>query len=176
MNYINLLTNPQTTSLSENLLPSFYVMLGAWISIFIMFGLVSYFLYTPLKENVEARRMKIKTDIDSAEILNKEASEDRIKAEKELKNVKAEAKQILTNSKSQADSERSEIIETAKTKADSMLEEARTQGKREVEQAKAAAEAEIANIAIMAAEKLIEKELDESTNTKLVEELISSIK
>ncbi len=152
-----------------------WVFLGVLITILILWLLTSRFLYRPMSNHVSKRRDKIKSDIDNAEKMNIEATADREKAAKELKGVKREAKKIMELSKQQAEDERKEIISKAQSQSESMLDGARNQIEKETAKAKEKANKDVASLAIMAAEKIIEKEVDTATNKKMVQDLIKKV-
>ncbi len=117
-----------------------------------------YFLYTPVLKLLSEREEKIKKGVEDAE----KASIARGEADAEkgvvLKDARVKAEAIVAEAKTHALSRGESIVNDAEAKAVRVLEEAQKRGEEEALRARKASEAEIAQAAILAAEKiLIEK-------------------
>ena len=146
------------------------------INFLIVVGLLNYFLFDPLKERLAERRETIKKGVADA----KEAEKARFQAEEQAQEVVAEAKK-----------EKHDILESAREQAESVKEQAAQEGKERAEEIKEIAHKKIANdraqmerelegqvgqLAILAAEKVLEREVDEDDHNQLVAELITTAK
>ncbi len=146
------------------------------ISLFIVFGLTAIFFWKPMKQHLEIRKTNIETNIDAASY-TKTAAENNWKEAKLAKSkVKEEAKEIISNSKNLADKERREILEKAKKEQENLIQKTREQIEKEKEQLKDDIRQEILSTSLVAAEKILEKELNADTNKKMINELIDSLK
>ncbi len=159
----------------QGLIPTVAVVIGTVISLLIVFWIISYFVYFPVKDIVEKRSNKIRTDLVTAEKLNTEASKSLKRAQSAIHSSKNEATEIVAKSIGEASFVKNEIITTAKSKAETIVEQARTQIVHEQKEAEAQINDEIAKIAMLAATKIIEKEINPETNKKLINDLINEL-
>lgn len=146
------------------------------ISLAIIFILATVFFWKPMKNHLKIRKENIETNIDAASYTRKVAEQEYIKAANKNKGAKEEAKQLMSQTKELANKEKREILEKAKYEQDQLIERSRAQIEKEKEQLKDEIRQEIISTSIVAAEKILEKELDENANQKMVEELLNSIK
>ncbi len=146
------------------------------ISLTVIFILSSVFFWKPMKEHLKIRKENIETNIDAASYTRKVAEAEYSKAASKNKAAKDEAKQLMSQTKELANKERREILDRAKAEQDQLIERARTQIEKEKEQLKDEIRQEIISTSMVAAEKILEKELDANSNEKMVEELLNSIK
>lgn len=125
----------------------------------LLVGVLWYFLYTPILKLLEEREEKIKkgvVDAEHAEHARKEADVEKIKI---LKEAHGEASQIVTRGTLHAEEKEKALLQEASEKiardiasAKALSEELKTKAIKE-------SEAEIAKLAILGAEKVLQKEL-----------------
>jgi len=126
------------------------------INFAVLAGLLTYFLYKPVLKILEDREEKIKQGIKDAEdaaLAKTQASEEKrailTQAQKEAQEVDAKAKAF-------AKEKEVEIIATAQAKADEVVKAAEAKSTFLKEQALKESEAEIARLAMLAAEKVLQ--------------------
>ncbi len=146
------------------------------ISLFIIVALTFIFFWKPMKELLAERKLKIETNIESAANANKLAELNWKESKDSKQEVKAEARTIISESRTQADKERREILDKAKQEQDALIMKSREQIEKEKEQLKDDIRNEILSTSILAAEKILEKELDSDANNKMVNELLEALK
>jgi F-type H+-transporting ATPase subunit b len=157
------------------ILPPVNELIWGTLSFLIVLGLIWKFGWPGIKKGMEARTERIRTDLEAAD------------------SAKAEAEGVLAGYQAQvadAKSEGSRIIEEARQTADSMKRDLQAQAEADIaamrqkaaadiESAKAQAMAdlrgEVATIAIGAAERVVEHNLDPETNKALVESFIDQV-
>ncbi len=150
--------------------------LSTLIALLIVFILTAVFFWTPIKKHLELRKNNITTNIDAASY-TRQVAENNWREAKEAKSmVKSEAKEIISDSKAQAEKERKEILDKAKNEQDILVEKTREQIEREKEQLKDDIRQEILSTSLVAAEKILEKELNAEANNKMINELLDSLK
>ncbi|MGL5979105.1 MAG: F0F1 ATP synthase subunit B [Erysipelotrichaceae bacterium] len=105
---------------------------------------------------------------------NRESSE-RVLADyrDQIKSAKSEASTIVEQAKHQAELERREIMARAKHEAELVKASAQAQIKRDRIEVQKAIKNEISEVAFLAAKKIVEKELDEASYQKYVDEFIT---
>lgn len=122
------------------------------------------------------REERIKYSLESAEKALKRAEQISDDNEKALREAEVKAQQIRKAAIEEAELIRNERIERSKEEADQIVEKAREAIKQEKQLAFKELHDEVARLAIDAASKIIEAELDEDKNRKLVNDFISDIK
>lgn len=144
-------------------------------STLILFILLGYLLFDPVKEALAKRTERIRGDIDSAKNLKNEAVELKSTYEDKLKDVDNESEEILAESRSKALDKEKEIVARAQEEAERILSRARLEIQREKEQAKDDIRKEIITVATIMASKFVEDTIDSEKKDALVAETINSM-
>ncbi len=117
---------------------------------------LSYFLYRPVLKLLSQREKTIADGVKSAE----EAKQAQAKTEEMRSGVLAEAhkqaEEVVTRAHDEGKRERSEIVGSAQKRADAALQDARMQAEELQRQALLQSEKEIARLAVLAAEKVLQ--------------------
>ncbi len=151
--------------------------LFAWILItFLLFMfLLAKFAWKPILSALKERENSIKDSLESAEIAMEQAKKISADNEKAMKEAESKAQEIRKQAIDEAEAVRQERIEKSRKEAEAMLEQARETIEQEKQKALVELRKEVADLAVQAASKIIESELDEQKNKKLVEEYIKDI-
>ena len=89
-----------------------------------------------------------------------------------IADIEGEGREIIKNAKQKADAQAKDIIEEANRQAAEMLKRAEEEIEREKLRAMADMKVQIANLAIFAAEKIIEKQLDYAGQQEMIAGII----
>lgn len=148
-----------------------------WVSISLIIFLVVMTKYAvPLiMDSLSERESRIKESLESAEkalARAEQISEDNKKA---LREAEQKAQKIRKEAIEEAEMLRAERIEKAKEEADQMLEQARQTIEQEKKRAMLELRDEVARLAVKSASVILESELDEEKNSKLVNNYIEDI-
>jgi F-type H+-transporting ATPase subunit b len=114
-----------------------------------------YFLYTPVLKILSEREAKIKQGVQDAEKAAVARKETDIEKGIVLKDARVEAESIVAHAKTHALEKGATIIHDAEAKALRVLEDAKARAEEEQVRARKASEAEIAQAAILTAEKIL---------------------
>ena len=79
---------------------------------------------------------------------------------------------MIENSKEHGEAQRKEIIEIAREEAERLKESARLEIEQQKEQAVTALREQVASLSVMIASKVIEKELNEEDQQKLINDYV----
>lgn len=152
-------------------LRDFLIQLCATILLFIV---VRVFLWKPITDLLEARRNQMDSELDSAKVHRENA----IKLEEELKAKYDEAKneiaKLLNDAISEGNSAKEAIIRDAKLEAKRRIELANEEIEAEIIQKQNDIKNQIVDIAFMAAEKIVGKEIEKDIYLKEVTNIIDS--
>jgi F-type H+-transporting ATPase subunit b len=146
--------------------------LGLFILLLI---LLSQFALKPLLRVMQQRQEHIENELRNAENARAE-SEKLMKEQREaIVAARQEANAIIERAKGVSEKEAAAILEAARQEAERIRVQAIADIAREREQAIAALKEEVSKISVAIAAKIIEKELDEQANRKLVEDYMSQV-
>lgn len=140
----------------------------------VMVFVVVKFFWKPIKANLDTRREYIKKNIDEAGKLNEEAQINLENSNKAIKDANVEARRIKENAETEALLARQKILNKAEEEASNKLKIAEEQIIKEREEAKQEIREEIINVAMMAASKIVEREINKEDNEKLVNDFLDN--
>ncbi|GAE27235.1 ATP synthase B chain [Halalkalibacter wakoensis JCM 9140] len=133
------------------------------------------FALKPLLGVMEKREQLVNENIDSAEKSRKDAESYIEDQRKELEKAKLEAQEIIQQAKKLSEQQGQDILEQARENAERLKDSALAEIQREKEQAVSALREQVAGLSVLIAKKVIEKELDEKAQEKLVEEYLKEV-
>ena len=143
-----------------------------WVTVLVLFLILKKFFFEKVHNFVVARENAVKDAFDNAELTNRKADEKLESYNKKIADIESEGREIIKNAKVKADRNANDIIDEAHQKADAMLIKA----KDEIEREKALALAEMRNqivvLALMAAEKIMEKDFELEGQEAFIDKII----
>lgn len=128
-----------------------------------------------IMDALSERESRIKESLESAEKALARAEKISKDNEKALREAEVKAQQIRKEAIQEAEMLRAERIEKSKEEAAQILEQARTTIEQEKKRALMELREEVARLAVAAAEKILDSEIDEQKNNKLVDNFIEDI-
>ena len=158
-----------TALLAQSLVtPSLGLIVWKTIAFLIFLGLLYWLGWEPITNALQEREEEIESSIQRAEAALKEAKEVQAENEKARRNAEQKAQSILREARESAEELREE--EKAKTRREiqQMKEQAQADIEREKQAALQELRDEVADLAIEAAEKIIEEDLDADRHRQLV--------
>jgi F-type H+-transporting ATPase subunit b len=145
------------------------------LSFLVLVFLMWKFAYPSVAKAMESRTNRIRKDLDDAERLKSEASTILDQYSAQLQDAKSEANRIIEEARQTADQLRRDLM----TRAEAEVAELRQRNIEDITAAKdrtlADLRQQVAEIAIAAAERVVERNLDRDTNSALVENFISQV-
>lgn len=144
-----------------------------WITVIVLFLVLKKFFFEKVKNFMETRSNSIQDAFDSAEAVNRRADEKMQNYTKRIANVEAEGREIIRNAKIKADAQAREIIEDANKQATEILNKAERNIEREKQKAMEEMRKEVAALAMMAAERIVEREIQNVGQDEIVDEVIN---
>jgi F-type H+-transporting ATPase subunit b len=158
---------------SKKIFPNIETVIVQLIATCILVFFVVKFFWAPIKKNIDQRRDYIKQNIDEAGKLNEEAHINLENSNKKIKDANVEARRIKDNAEAEALLARQNILDQAKVEAERKLQIAEEQIKKEKEEARQEIHDEIISVAMMAASKIVEREINTTDNEKLVNDFLN---
>lgn len=142
------------------------------INFLILVGILTKFLYRPFLDMLAKRKQSIKDALVNAELTNRRADEKMENYDRRIAKVEEEGREIIRNAKMKADAQARDIIDEANKQAADMIAKAETAIQKEKEKAMVDMKHEIAALAILAAEKIVEHEIQKVGQEAVVDEII----
>lgn len=139
------------------------------INIVVLYLLLRILLYKPVSKFMSARTARIEKQLADAAQTLADAGHTKESYDALLCNADAEAQKKLLESNRQANEQAAGILESANTRAGQILQEAREKAKEERHAAVSALEGQITDMAITLAGQILQREVNEEDNHKVIE-------
>lgn len=145
------------------------------IAIFVLFLILSYFLFNPARKMLQDRQNKIKNELDDARNNMEQAAGLKEEYEAKIRDINKEAEEILSDARRRAMENENEIIAKAKEEAARIMEKARTVPKLEKQKMADEVKREMIGIATMMAGKAVSVSMNADIQDSLVKETLKEI-
>lgn len=149
------------------------ILLG--INIFILFFALSYLLFNPVRNMLNKRTERIRTDLDTAAEDKKTAAELKLEYETKIKEIDKEAEAILAEARKKALKREEEILENAKAESARIIDRAGREAELEKKKALDEMKQEMITIASMMAGKAVAASMDVKIQDELIEKTLKEI-
>ena len=145
------------------------------INIFILFFLLSYLLFNPVRDVLEKRKQKIAQELAAGAGDMASASALKEEYEAKLKNVNKEAEDILEAARKKAKTRENEIIDEARAEASRIVERANREIELEKKKAIDDLKQDVVNIASLMAQKAVGNSIDIVIQNALIDETLKEM-
>ncbi len=152
---------------------------GLMIWTFLVFGLSLYILkkvvFPRIQEALDKRQKIIEDSIDAAENTRVEADKLLAEYRERLAKAREQAEDIVSRARKAAEAAEASALSDAKAKREELLESTKRDIQAETRRAIQEIRNEVADLTILATEKVTRKTLDEDDQRRLVEEALSEL-
>lgn len=145
------------------------------IAIFVLFLIMSYFLFNPARKMLNSRREKIQGELESARKDMESARSLREEYETKLKDIDKEAEGILSEARRKALGNENQIIAQAKEEAARIVDRSRVEAELEKQKMSDDVKKEIISVASLMAGKVVAASVDENLQNQLIDETLKEI-
>jgi len=145
------------------------------VNTLIIFLLLKKFLYKPVRSFMDNRAKGIEDAMNEAVNKGKEAEAILAEYQKKLDNIKEERNEIIRDASKRAEQRGDEIVKKAQEEAQKIVEKANNDIVRERQKAMNEMKDQMAALVIMAASKVIEKELNVDVHQRMIKEFIDEV-
>ena len=142
------------------------------VSFVILFAILYRLLYRPVLRLLDQRSNRIKEGLEAAERARQEAAQSQEEMQRQLEAARAEGQQLISQAREVSDRFREEELARAREEIGAERARAEANIQRERDAAIEDLRREFAGLAIAAAERVIERSLDESTHRELIEKVL----
>jgi F-type H+-transporting ATPase subunit b len=157
------------------LTPSAGLMFWTLAIFLVVLFVLSKFAYPKILEAVEARDKAMEDALAAAKRDREEAAALLAEHRRAVEAARDEAQKIITDARASGEKVRTDVIEQAHREQQSMLERARAEIIAERDRAMAELRRQTVDLAVRAASKVIERNLDVESNRVVVESFLASI-
>jgi F-type H+-transporting ATPase subunit b len=145
------------------------------IIFFLLLILLRKIAWKPLLTALNTREESIRESIEHAERVKAEAEAVMAENKKNLAEANAQSMKIINESKEMANKMRDEIVAKANDESRRIIDQVKEEIKHEKEAALEDLRNEVSDLAIKAAEKIINENLDEKKQKRIVDDFIEQI-
>lgn len=145
------------------------------INTLILFFILKKLLFKPVSEFMEQRKSDIVDSMNEAQQKNEEAENFKAEYISKIEVSEEEGRQIIRDAAKKAEIRAEEIVKAAEKEALETKERADLEVKRERVKAINSLKDDIASIAMLAASKVVEEDLDEKKHNTLVKKFIDEV-
>lgn len=167
---------PDAAAPPVNLLsPSGGLMFWTLVTFLLLFAILGKLVFPKITAAVEAREKALEEAIEGARRDREEAARVLAEQQRQIEAARVEAQKIIVEGRQIGEKLRAQMTEETHQQQQQMLERARREIEQEKERAIAEMRREAIELAIAGASKVIEKNLDDQANRKIVESFLASI-
>ena len=133
------------------------------------------YAFGPIQRLIDERRGRIRESLDEADSARKEARELLEEHRKLIAQAKGEAEEILAETRKVADANERRMREETEADRQRRLEETRRQVEAETRRALEQIRAEVADLSLIAAEKVTRRSFADEDHRRLIEEAVGEL-
>src|SRR3954453_7514129 len=152
---------------------------GLMVWTLVIFGLVFFVLkravFPRITEALDKRQRAIEESIDAAERTRREADALLSEYRERLSDARGQADEIVARARRTAETSEGEILAEARTKREEMMAQTRRDIEQETRRAIQQIRAEVADLTVLATEKVTRKSLDSEDQKRLVDQALAEL-
>ena len=138
----------------------------------ILLGLLYLFAYKPILRLMDQRSDRIRESLEAADRAREEASRSQQDTQQQINEARIEGQRLLDEARDMAERYRNEEMDRARQEAESFVARAREDIQRERDVAIQEVRGHFADLAISAAERVIERSLDRDAHGDLIAQVL----
>ena len=157
------------------LTPNGGLMVWTLVIFLVFFFVLAKFAFGPITRAVENRERALEKAIEDAKRDREDAAKLLAEQRAQLDASRGDAQKLIADARATGEKLRNDMLEQTRAQQAELLERAKKEIENERERAIADLRKEAVDLALMGASKVIEKNLDDATNRKLVESFLQSV-
>ena len=142
------------------------------INFLLLLGLLTLALYKPMTKTLDERAAKIKESLEKAEQIQKESVRAEESVRSQIEAGRKEGQALIAQAAQNAERVKEEAKAEARKEAEAIVVKAQAQIESDREESFNKLRREFADLAVLAAEKVIEQSLDKKAHEKLIEKVL----
>ena len=158
--------------LYQGLLEINWNLLFSAITVLVLYLILKHFFFEKVHKFMEARKAAVQDNLDRAKATEEEAQALLSEYQATLSNAEEEKRAIIKEAKAEADRRADAIVGEAKIQAQRIVSEAHENMRAEEEKAVVQLKKEVSSLAVLAAERIMQRELDEKSQQALGDQVL----
>ena len=142
-------------------------------AVFVLFCMK--YVWPPLNGAIEARQKKIEEGLAASDQAEKDLELAREKATQHLKEAKAQAAEIIEQAKKRANQIVDEETQRGHEERKNIIAQGHSEIEAERNRAREDLRKQVASLAVIGAEKILEREINEAAHSDIVEKLVAEL-
>lgn len=142
------------------------------VCFFLLFGLLTVVLYKPVRRMLDERSNRIKESMEQAEQIKEQMAKTEEQVKEQLGAARRDGQDILAQAAQMGERLKEEAGGEARQEAEVIVARARTEIERERDEAIDEVKRQFVDLAITAAEKVVNETLDREKHRRLIEEVL----
>src|SRR3954468_3892794 len=155
--------------------PSVGLMIWTLIAVSVTFWVLYKYAFPRIQEALDRRQRAIEEAIADSERARAEAAKLLEEYRERLREARAQSEEIVVRARKAAEEHERESLEAARQQREELLEQTRRDVEAETRRAIQEIRNEVADLTVLATEKVTRKALDESDQRRLVEEALGEL-
>lgn len=141
----------------------------------LIFLIVKKFFFAPVRKVLAERQSKIDADYEAARVAAEQAQADKEEWESQLNDARAQAEEIIKSATVDATQRSDTMLAQAKTQADAIVRRAEEDAVLSHQKAQAQIKHEIADVSVLLAKKMLDREINSDDHRELIDAVIDTI-
>ena len=142
------------------------------VAFLIFFGVLYLVLYKPMTRMLDSRSSRIRESLEAADRARQEAASSAEQVERELGDARNQGQALIAEARTAASQFRQQEDARTRAEMEAMLERARAEIGRERDAAVEQVRRQFADLAITAAERVVERSLDKDAHAQLIDKVL----
>jgi F-type H+-transporting ATPase subunit b len=147
-------------------------LIGQLLSFGILLLLLTLFAYKPITRMLEERSKRIQDSMDQAEFIKQETARTEQRVQEQIAEARKQGQDIVAQAEQIGDRLKEEAREQARKDAEAIVAKAQAEIRAESQETIAQLRKEFIEVAIMAAERVIDKALDKEAHRQIIEKTL----
>lgn len=147
----------------------------AMLNLLVLFLLLKYFLYKPVKNTLAKRDAAISEQYESAKNAEEGAQELKRQWETKMESADEEAERIIIRATENAENSSREILSESRDTAKRIIAKAEADAEQERRRAEEDIRREIIDVSTLLSEKLLEREINEEDHRAMIDQFLAEI-
>lgn len=154
---------------------SWQVLLSQFLAFAILVWVLGRFLFRPVQGIIEARQQEVRSTLEQAAADRRAMEQSRREYEQRLATIEAEARDKIQAALKEAQTLKEELIATAHSEAERIVRRGEEEIRREKQKALVELREEVADLAVMAATKILGDAIDERQHRALIQDFVGKV-
>jgi F-type H+-transporting ATPase subunit b len=143
------------------------------VNFLILFGLLGFLLYKPLLKMLDDRAAKVKESLEAADRMKEQAVKSEQAVKEQIDLARKEGQAMIAQAAQAADRIKVEARDEARKETEAAIARARAEIQHEREETVDQLRRQFADIAMLAAEKVINETMDKEKHRKVIDEVLA---